>query len=61
MKNRKCPQKKHCWGYHNGSCEDCGIGECIDKLHRKIDKLSKENEKLNSKVKLLEMLNNPPF
>lgn len=48
MKNKKCPNKKSCWGYVNNSCDDCSIGMCINKLHRKIEKLKAENEKLKA-------------
>lgn len=42
MKNRKCPQHKHCKDY--GLCETCSIGNEILKLHRQIDRLKKQNK-----------------
>ena len=44
MKNRKCPSHKHCKDY--GLCETCSIGNEILKLHKRIDRLKKQNEKL---------------
>lgn len=44
MKNRKCPHHKNCWDY--GSCEDCELGKEITRLHKRIDRLKKQNEKL---------------
>lgn len=44
MKNRKCPNHKACWDY--GSCEDCELGKQITRLHKRIDRLKKQNETL---------------
>ena len=44
MKNRKCPNHKACWDY--GSCEDCELGKEIARLHKRIDRLKKQNETL---------------
>ena len=46
MKNRKCPEKKTCFGYMDDTCEGCGIGDEILKLHKRIDRLKKQNETL---------------
>lgn len=46
MKNRKCPSHKACLDYDNGNCENCVFGETIIKLHRRIDRLKKQNETL---------------
>lgn len=61
MKNRKCPQKNHCWGYTNNSCEDCTIGKAIIKLNKKIDKLQAENEKLKAENARLNIILNHDF
>lgn len=61
MKNRKCPNRNHCWGYTNNSCDDCAIGNCINKLHRKIDKLKTENEKLKAENVRLNRIAYPDF
>ena len=42
MKNRKCPNHKACWDY--GSCEDCELGKEITRLHKRIDRLKRQNE-----------------
>ncbi len=39
MKNRKCPNRNHCWDYKSGNCENCDLGDHIIKLHKKIDRL----------------------
>lgn len=44
MKNRKCPYHKSCWDY--GNCEDCELGKEITRLHKRIDRLKKQNETL---------------
>lgn len=46
MKNRKCPNHKNCLDYLCGACEDCGLGIEIIKLHKKIERLKKQNEEL---------------
>lgn len=48
MKNRKCPQRKGCWGYVNGVCDGCVIGETINGLRSKIDRLKTQNLKLKT-------------
>lgn len=47
MKNRKCPNHKACWDY--GSCEDCELGKEITRLHKRIDRLKRQNETLTVK------------
>lgn len=44
MKNRKCPNHKACWDY--GSCEDCELRKEITRLHKRINRLKKQNETL---------------
>lgn len=44
MKNRKCPNHKACWDY--GDCEGCPVGDEITRLHKRIDRLKKQNETL---------------
>lgn len=46
MKNRKCPNHICCIDYECGACETCDLGNHILKLHKKIDRLKKKNEKL---------------
>ena len=60
MKNKKCPQRKVCWGYVNSSCEDCNLGKAINRLYKKIDilkaenmKLKSENEELNHRIEII--------
>lgn len=44
MKNNKCPTRKRCFDY--GNCDGCDIGNHITKLHKRIDRLKKQNETL---------------
>lgn len=46
MKNRKCPSHTACLDYDNGNCQNCVFGETIIKLHKRIDRLKKQNETL---------------
>ena len=46
MKNKKCPEKKFCFGYKDNNCEGCAFGNEITKLHKRIDRLKKQNETL---------------
>ena len=46
MKNKKCPERKLCFGYKDDGCEDCAFGMEITKLHKRIERLKKQNEKL---------------
>lgn len=48
MKNRKCPNRSHCWDYKSGNCENCDLGDHITKLHKKIDRLKAKNKKLEA-------------
>jgi hypothetical protein len=52
MKNRKCPLHKNCWD--DGGCENCELGNHITKLHKRIDRLKKQNEALTIKCKAIE-------
>lgn len=53
MKNRKCPNRSHCWDYKSGNCENCDLGDHILKLHKKIDRLKANNEELIYKLECL--------
>lgn len=46
MKNRKCPSHKFCVDYDNGNCQNCVFGEKINKFHKRIERLKKQNETL---------------
>ena len=46
MKNKKCPERKFCFSYKDNSCEGCACGDEILKLHKRIDRLKKQNETL---------------
>lgn len=46
MKNKKCPYHKECFDYDCDNCENCVFGEAIIKLHKRIDRLKKQNETL---------------
>ena len=46
MKNKKCPERKICASYMGNACEGCGVGDEILKLHKRIDRLKKQNETL---------------
>ena len=48
MKNRKCPNRSHCWDYKSGNCDNCDLGDHILKLHKKIDRLKAKNKKLEA-------------
>ena len=61
MKNRICPQKNHCFGYTNGCCEGCAVGDKLIKQRKKIDRLKAENEKLKAEIVRLNTIINPNF
>lgn len=44
MKNTKCPIRKRCFDY--GNCVNCDLGDTFSKLHKRIDRLKKQNETL---------------
>lgn len=46
MKNKKCPNKRLCWGYMNGGCDTCSAGAEVNRIYKRIDRLKKQNEKL---------------
>lgn len=46
MKNRRCPNRNCCIDYECGACEVCDLGNHILKLHKRIDRLKKQNETL---------------
>ena len=46
MKNKKCPLRKHCYDHKDDNCSGCEIGDEITRLHKHIDRLKKQNEKL---------------
>ena len=46
MKNKKCPKRKFCFSYKDNDCDGCDVGEEILKLHKRIDRLKKQNETL---------------
>jgi hypothetical protein len=46
MKFKKCPARKHCFDYKDNNCDNCDIGNEITKLHKRIDRLKKQNETL---------------
>lgn len=53
MKNKKCPNRSHCWDYKSGACDNCDLGDHITKLHKKIDRLKAKNEELIYKLECL--------
>lgn len=53
MKNRKCPNRSHCWDYKSSNCENCYLGDHITKLHKRIDRLKANNEELIYKLECL--------
>lgn len=46
MKNTKCPERKFCFSYKDNACEGCAVGDEITKLHKRIDRLKKQNKTL---------------
>ena len=50
MRNRRCPQRSHCWGYRNESCDGCSIGKEVTRLHKKIERLEKKNARLEQEL-----------
>lgn len=50
MRNRRCPQRGHCWGYRNENCEGCSIGKEVTRLHKKIERLEKKNARLEQEL-----------
>lgn len=46
MKVKKCTARKHCFGYKDNNCDDCDFGNEFTKLHKRIDRLKKQNETL---------------
>ena len=55
MKNRKCPIHNTCIDYYNcGACETCEISKEILKLHRRIERLKKQNKWISVEERLPE-------
>lgn len=46
MKNGKCPISALCFGYRDGDCDGCVIGQKLDKMQKRIDRLKKQNKTL---------------
>lgn len=47
MKNKKCPTRTTC---SSSDCYGCAIGDELDKLHRKIERLEKKNARLEQEL-----------
>lgn len=50
MKNKNCPQKRNCIDY--GNCNKCAIGEAIEKLHKKIERLTERERWISPQERL---------
>ncbi len=48
-RNRHCPERAHCFDYHDRSCDQCVIGRTIFKLHRRIVQLKQKIKDLEEK------------
>lgn len=52
-RNKHCPERAHCFDYHDRACDQCTFGRVFYKLHRKIarleQKLKDQEEKKNGK------------
>ena len=46
MKVKKCPARKNCFDYKDNNCDNCNFGNEFTKLHKRIDRLKKQNETL---------------
>ena len=46
MKVKKCPTRKNCFDYRDNNCDNCNFGNELTKLHKRIDRLKKQNETL---------------
>lgn len=46
MKVKKCPSRKHCFDYKDNNCDNCDFGNEFTKLHKRIDRLKRQNETL---------------
>jgi hypothetical protein len=46
MKVKKCPARKNCFDYKDNNCDNCDFGKEFAKLHKRIDRLKKQNETL---------------
>lgn len=46
MKVKKCPARKHCFDYKDNNCDNCDFGNEFTKLHKRIDRLKRQNETL---------------
>lgn len=60
MKVKYCPTRKTCWDYKSNNCDNCAAGDEFTKLHKRIDRLKKQNETLtierNELIRKLETL-----
>ena len=63
MKSKLCPYKRHC--HSSGDCENCDFGKAFDGLQGKIDRLKKENMRLEAENQELrdriDIITNPNF
>ena len=52
-RNKHCPERAHCFDYHDRACDSCTFGREFHKLHCKIarleQKLKDQEEKKNDK------------
>lgn len=46
MKVKECPSRKNCFDYKDNNCDNCDFGNEFTKLHKRIDRLKKQNETL---------------
>ena len=52
-RNKHCPERAHCFDYHDRACDGCTFGRELHKLHCKIarleQKLKDQEERKNDK------------
>lgn len=53
MKIKRCPDHPYCQEYAEGMCDECPIGEILQKDDRKIKNLKAKNKKLQEKNEAL--------
>ena len=46
MKVKECPSRKNCFDYKDNNCDNCDFGKEFTKLHKRIDRLKRQNETL---------------
>ena len=51
-RNKHCPERAHCFDYHDRACDSCAFGRELHKLHLRIARLKDQEERHLSSIKL---------